>query len=99
MRRTLPAPRRCSATIMHVAARASLLPSDRMGAVRRWEVVVVRGRSMLPTLRARALLLARGGAAAGRRARTGRLVVVRLPGGRPVSVKRLGVHDAGGWWV
>jgi len=54
---------------------------------------------MLPTLRDGDLLLVRGGTAARRRARTGRLAVVRLPGGRPVSVKRLGVHDAGGWWV
>jgi signal peptidase I len=68
-----------------------------MGGVRRWEVVVVRGRSMLPTLQDGDLLLVRGGS--GRRARTGGLAVVRLPGGRPVSVKRLGVRDADGWWV
>jgi SOS-response transcriptional repressor LexA len=61
--------------------------------------VVVRGRSMLPTLQDGDLLLVRGGGAARRRARAGRLAVVRLPGGRPVSVKRLGVRDGDGWWV
>jgi hypothetical protein len=65
----------------------------------RWGVVVVRGRSMLPTLKDGDLLLARGGESARRRARAGRLAVVRLPGGRPVSVKRLGLRDGGAWWV
>jgi Peptidase S24-like len=69
----------------------------RMGGMRRWDVVVVRGRSMLPTLKDGDLLLVRSGS--GRRAGTGRLAVVRLPGGRPVSVKRLGARDADGWWV
>jgi hypothetical protein len=54
---------------------------------------------MLPTLKDGDLLLARGGAGARRRARAGRLAVVRLPGGRPVSVKRLGLRDGGAWWV
>lgn len=70
-----------------------------MGGVRRWEVVVVRGRSMLPTLKDGDLLLVRGGRRASRRARAGRLAVVRLPGGRPVSVKRLGLRDGAAWWV
>jgi hypothetical protein len=70
-----------------------------MGGVRSWELVVVRGRSMLPTLRDGDLLLVRGGRAARRRAEAGRLAVVRLPGGRPVGVKRLGLRDGEGWWV
>ena len=52
---------------------------------------------MLPTLRDGDVLLVRAGAD---RAGPGSLVVVRLPGGRPVAVKRLGhVEPDGGWWV
>ena len=50
---------------------------------------------MLPTLAAGDLLLVRWGA----RPRVGALVVVRLPGGRPVSVKRAVGRRDGGWWV
>jgi phage repressor protein C with HTH and peptisase S24 domain len=50
---------------------------------------------MSPTLAERDLLLVRWGAPA----RAGRLGVVRLPGDRPVSVKRLGRRDADGWWL
>jgi len=63
----------------------------------RWGLVVVRGRSMLPTLRDGDRLLVRWDA---RRARPGRLAVVRLPGGRPIGVKRLTLAEPdGGWWV
>ena len=65
-----------------------------------WSVVVVRGRSMHPTLRDGDRLLVRGGPAAARGARPGDVVVVRLPGARPLSVKRLSRREAnGGWWV
>ncbi|MGZ4602358.1 MAG: S24 family peptidase [Kineosporiaceae bacterium] len=70
--------------------------SDRLQA---WSLVGVRGRSMLPTLREGDVLLVRGGRAAARRARAGRLAVVRLPGGRPLGVKRLAVRDGAAWWV
>jgi hypothetical protein len=69
------------------------------GRLPRWGVVVVRGRSMLPTLKDGDLLIVCGGAGARRRARVGRLAVVRLPCGRPVSVKRLGLRDGAAWWV
>jgi hypothetical protein len=50
---------------------------------------------MEPTLRDgdRLLVRPRG------RARAGRIAVVRLPGGRPLSVKRLAFPAEGGWWV
>lgn len=54
---------------------------------------------MLPTLRDGDVLLVRGGAGATGGARGGRLAVVRLPGGRPVSVKRLALREGNGWWV
>ncbi len=50
---------------------------------------------MLPTLRDGDLLLVR----AGTPRRVGAVAVVRLPGDRPLSVKRLGHHDHEGWWV
>lgn len=49
---------------------------------------------MEPTLRDGDVLLVRYRA----RARSGRVAVVRLPGG-VVAVKRLGHREAGGWWV
>lgn len=56
--------------------------------------VVVRGRSMEPTLRDGDHLLVRWGG----RPRNGRLVVVRWPG-RPLSVKRVVLRSHDGWWV
>jgi hypothetical protein len=57
--------------------------------------VVVRGRSMEPTLReGDRLVVVPGG-----RPRAGRVAVVRLPGGRPLSVKRLAFPAEDGWWV
>jgi hypothetical protein len=56
--------------------------------------VVVRGRSMEPTLRDGDQLLVRWGG----RPRPGRLVVVRWPG-RPLSVKRAALLADDGWWV
>jgi phage repressor protein C with HTH and peptisase S24 domain len=57
-------------------------------------LAVVRGRSMVPTLREGDRLLVRHGA----RPRPGRLVVVRLPDG-VVAVKRATRREPGGWWV
>ena len=56
--------------------------------------VVVRGRSMQPTLQDGDQLLVRWGG----RPAPGRLVVVRWPG-RPLSVKRAVFIDGDGWWV
>jgi hypothetical protein len=62
-------------------------------------LVVVRGRSMRPTLADGDRLLVRWGGTP----RPGRLVVVRLPDGpdgpRPLSVKRATRPDGHGWWV
>lgn len=75
-------------------ARVTAPPTMRAMA---WEVAVVRGRSMEPTLRDGDRLLVRSGQ---RGARPGRLVVVALPDGRPVAVKRLVRREPdGGWWV
>ena len=63
--------------------------------------MVVRGTSMLPTLRDGDRLLVRSGPAHRvlPRVAAGRLVVVRLPGGRPLAVKRALHREDGGWWV
>jgi len=55
---------------------------------------VVRGRSMLPTLRDGDRLLVLHGA----RPRLGSPAVVRLPGG-VLGVKRVTGREADGWWV
>ncbi len=56
--------------------------------------VLVRGRSMEPTLRDGDHLLVRWGG----RPQPGRLVVVRWPG-RPTSVKRAALLAEDGWYV
>ena len=61
---------------------------------RRLGMAVVRGRSMLPTLRDGDRLLVVHGATP----RVGRLAVVRLPDG-VLAVKRLTRREPGGWWV
>ena len=63
-------------------------PGTRLG------VAVVRGRSMLPTLRDGDRLLVVHGASP----RVGRLAVVRLPDG-VLAVKRVSRREPGGWWV
>lgn len=60
----------------------------------RWGMVVVRGRSMWPTLRDGDRLLVRYGAAPA----VGKLAVVRLPE-RPLSIKRLTSRQDDGWWA
>lgn len=50
---------------------------------------------MAPTLRDGDLLLVRRA----RHARPGDVVIVDLPGGRPLAVKRLAFRDGDGWWV
>jgi hypothetical protein len=50
---------------------------------------------MEPTLNDGDRLVVRYGA----RPVTGRLAVVRLPGGRPLSIKRLAFAHDDGWWV
>jgi nickel-type superoxide dismutase maturation protease len=57
--------------------------------------VVVRGRSMEPTLRDGDRLLVRWGAG---RARPGAVAVVQLPD-RPLSIKRITFRQDDGWWV
>ncbi|HEY5185887.1 MAG TPA: S24/S26 family peptidase [Actinomycetes bacterium] len=58
-------------------------------------MAVVHGRSMLPTLVPGDRLVVRYGA----RPRPGALVVVRLPGDRPLAVKRALRPEPEGWWV
>jgi phage repressor protein C with HTH and peptisase S24 domain len=59
-----------------------------------WGVVVVRGRSMRPTLSDGDRLVVRHGAVP----RPGRLAVVRLPDG-VLAVKRVTMRRPDGWWV
>jgi hypothetical protein len=66
-----------------------------MGHSRGLGLARVTGESMEPTLRHGDLLLVRWGG----RPRVGRLAVVELPGGRPLSVKRLTHRLPEGWWV
>lgn len=70
----------------------------RRSAANRWGVVVVRGRSMQPTLRDGDRLLVRWGP----QPQPGQLAVVRLPDGdagpRPLAVKRVTERADGGWW-
>ena len=61
----------------------------------RWGTVLVSGTSMEPTLRQGDMLLI----SYGTRVRPADVVVVALPGGRPLSVKRAVQRDADGWWV
>jgi signal peptidase I len=59
-------------------------------------LVVVRGRSMEPTLKDGDRLVVRWGR---RHARPGAVAIVRLPGDRPLSIKRIAFRDPDGWWV
>ena len=61
--------------------------------------VLVRGRSMEPALRDGDRLLVRWDRAAVRAAKPGAVAVGRLPGGRPLSIKRLAFREPDGWWV
>lgn len=60
-----------------------------------WGLARVRGRSMVPTLSDGDLVVVRWR----RPPVLGGVVVVRLPGGRPVSVKRVTARTREGWWV
>jgi phage repressor protein C with HTH and peptisase S24 domain len=51
---------------------------------------------MQPTLADGDRILVRSG---DRMAAAGRVGVVRLPGGRPISIKRLTRREGSGWWV
>lgn len=61
----------------------------------RWGIAAVSGRSMHPTLRDGDRLLV----SYGRRVQPGDLVLVQLPGERPLAVKRALRLEAGGWFV
>ena len=69
-------------------------PAGSRGPLTRWGMVVVRGRSMQPTLHDGDRLLVRHGCTP----RVGDLVVVRLPDG-VLAVKRATSREHGGWWV
>jgi len=74
------------------------LPTDERqsgGAVGRWGIATVSGKSMHPTLREGDRLLV----AYGRHVQAGDLVLVQLPGERPLAVKRAIRPEPGGWFV
>lgn len=60
--------------------------------MRRWGIAIVRGRSMLPTLRHGDRLLV----AYGRAPRVGEIAVVRFDD--VVAIKRLTLRDGDEWW-
>src|SRR5207237_10614956 len=60
-----------------------------------WGRVLVSGASMEPALRDGDMLLVRYGA----RIRPADVVIVALPGDRPVAVKRAVQRSDAGWWV
>jgi nickel-type superoxide dismutase maturation protease len=62
---------------------------------RRWGTVLVAGSSMEPALRQGDMLLVAYGA----RIHPADVVVVALPGHRPLSVKRAVQHAAERWWL
>jgi hypothetical protein len=70
-------------------------PARPAACARRLGTARVTGRSMRPTLADGDLLLVRWGASP----RAGDLVLARLPGGRPLSVKRAVQRQDDGWWV
>ena len=59
-----------------------------------WRRALVEGDSMLPSYSPRSVVLWRVG---GRPLREGDVVVVQLPDGRPLGIKRLGSRADGGW--
>jgi len=65
----------------------------------RWQVRVVRGRSMQPTLADGDRVLVRRADPGDPDPHPGALVVVRMPGGRPEAIKRLLRREPEGWWV
>ena len=60
--------------------------------MRRWGIAIVRGRSMLPTLRNGDRVLV----AHGRNPQVGEIAVVRFDG--VVAIKRLSLHEGDEWW-
>ncbi len=66
-----------------------------------FRLIRLRGVSMRPTLEDGDLLLAVRPGLLGRvgEVRAGRLGLLRLPGNRPIAVKRLAFTTEEGWWV
>jgi hypothetical protein len=81
--------------VVQVTGDTTPVPQPSQGGPHGLGLVRVRGASMEPTLREGDLLLVRWGAPP----RVGRLAVVVLPEGRPLSVKRIARRVPDGWWV